>query len=109
MFLWLNPTTMAIWNGSFLACLRQATSPILVCIPGEGNYKGLKPKHKNWGGAGGGVQRQGEGADRVLFMDKEVGTDGRSEAPGSLLWLSTKLPQGLPNTEKLHPEGLVPN
>lgn len=101
---------MAIWNGSFLACLRQATSPILVCIPGEGNYKGLKPKHKNWGGAGGGgVQRQGEGADRVLFMDKEVGTDGRTEAPGSLLWLSTKLPQGLPNTEKLHPEGLVPN
>lgn len=55
------------------------------------------------------VQRQGEGADGVLFMDKEVGTDGRTEAPGSLLWLSTKLPQGLPNTEKLHPEGLLPN
>lgn len=54
-------------------------------------------------------ERQGEGADGVLFMDKEVGTDGRTEAPGSLLWLSTKLPQGLPNTEKLHPEGLVPN
>lgn len=53
--------------------------------------------------------RQGEGADRVLVMDKEVGTDGRTEAPGSLLWLSTKLPQGLPNTEKLHPEGLLPN
>lgn len=42
-------------------------------------------------------------------MDKEVGTDGRTEAPGSLLWLSTNLPQGLPNTEKLYPEGLVPN
>lgn len=51
MFLWLNPTTMAIWNGLVLACLRQATSPILVCIPGEGNYKGLKPKQKNWSGA----------------------------------------------------------
>lgn len=42
-------------------------------------------------------------------MDKEVGNDGRTEAPGGLLWLSTKLPQGLPNTENLHPEGLVPN
>lgn len=55
---------MAIWNGLFLACLRQATSPILVCIPGEGNYKGLKPKHKNWSGAvagdGGGVSRDRE-------------------------------------------------
>lgn len=26
-------------------------------------------------------------------MDKEVGSNGRTEAPGSLLWLSTKLPQ----------------
>lgn len=51
----------------------------------------------------------GRGAEGVLFMDKEVGSDGRTEAPGSLLWLSTKLPQGLRNTEKLHPEGLVPN
>lgn len=51
----------------------------------------------------------GRGKERVLFMDKEVGSDGRTEAPGSLLWLSTKLPQGLRNTEKLHPAGLVPN
>lgn len=57
---------MAIWNGLFLACLRQATSPILVCIPGEGNYKGLKPKHKNWSGAV-------AGDEGGVFRDREKG------------------------------------
>lgn len=42
------------------------------------------------------MSRDREKGQTELFMDKEVGTDGRTEAPGSLLWLSTKLPRVSP-------------
>lgn len=60
----------------------------------------------SWDSSRGPFPEAGRGQTGSI-TDKEVGSNGRTEAPGSLLWLSTKLPQALPNTEKVHPEGLV--